>query len=449
MEEKSHSPQDSLYGPLIIPSYCWEIIDKPEFQRLRFISQLGITSFVYPGANHTRFEHSLGCCHLASIFMRQLCSNQPELKITENQIKAVVIAALCHDLGHGPFSNNFTLFAKSIDPKWSHRKMSAKIFSHIIEKYNIKFVLNETKDEVKEAAICFIEGVPYEGYPEWLSNIIINKNCKIDINTFDSLARDNIKTISTNAFEYDRLIVNCRVLDDNRDGKSTKKQLAWKISEVPTIEWLFFTRNDMDSRVYKHRVVYAIGLMLYDVFEYVAEKIGIEEFKAILNDPEKFVNYDDNILYEIEQGEYGEEAKQIIERIKTRDLYKMKEEQKIKPETKLPPAFELVNKSIIKTNDYRITKINFKYGLAGQQNPLLAIPFWKSVQDAEGKTIGKEILNLAESDLSSIGPASFREYVIRSYTVRELKEDSDLHQNIKNTISSFLQDINQKEIVHK
>jgi HD superfamily phosphohydrolase len=119
----SRKVYDAVFGHLDFDNYVWEIIDTVEFQRLRNLKQLGNVHFVYPGGNHTRFEHSLGVANLSSKLIAHLLSGLnkneyfnissfntsiPKISINDDfNIKAVTLAGLLHDLGHGPFSHLF------------------------------------------------------------------------------------------------------------------------------------------------------------------------------------------------------------------------------------------------------------------------------------------------------------------------------------------------------
>jgi HD superfamily phosphohydrolase len=96
---------DPIHGHIDLSSITTCVIDTPQFQRMRDISQLGGTYYVYPGAASHRFEHCIGVAFLARNFILKLRENQPELNITDEDIVCIELAGLCHDLGHGPFSH--------------------------------------------------------------------------------------------------------------------------------------------------------------------------------------------------------------------------------------------------------------------------------------------------------------------------------------------------------
>ena len=95
---------DPIYGFIRIPnSLIFDIIEHPSFQRLRRVSQMGLSNLVYPGANHTRFHHALGCLHLMQKTVSIL--RVKGINISEEEENALYIAILLHDIGHGPFSH--------------------------------------------------------------------------------------------------------------------------------------------------------------------------------------------------------------------------------------------------------------------------------------------------------------------------------------------------------
>ncbi|XP_028427157.1 deoxynucleoside triphosphate triphosphohydrolase SAMHD1-like [Perca flavescens] len=110
MSDRSETPQkklkmdlkvfnDPIHGTVELHPLLIKIIDTPQFQRLRNIKQLGGVYFVYPGASHNRFEHSIGVAHLAGQLVEALRTRQPELDIDDRDVLCVKIAGLCHDLG--------------------------------------------------------------------------------------------------------------------------------------------------------------------------------------------------------------------------------------------------------------------------------------------------------------------------------------------------------------
>ena len=128
---------DPIYGFIHIPfNIIWDILEHPYFQRLRRISQLGLSSLVYPGANHNRFHHAIGSMHLMNEAIRILRSKGHH--ISENEHEASLIAILLHDIGHGPFSH---ALENSIVNNLSHEKISIMFMQKLNEEFKGKLSL--------------------------------------------------------------------------------------------------------------------------------------------------------------------------------------------------------------------------------------------------------------------------------------------------------------------
>jgi HD superfamily phosphohydrolase len=173
---------DNIHGYIIIKNLALRIIDTPEFQRLRNIKQLGTAHYVFPGAIHTRFEHSIGVYHLAGLLLDKLKISQPELKLSDRQIELVKIGGLVHDLGHGPFSHMFDDdFIGKMRPNSKYKKheyRSIAMLKHIINKYNIDI----NKEEVEFITSLIM---PKEDDVGYIYQIISNKVNSIDVDKFD------------------------------------------------------------------------------------------------------------------------------------------------------------------------------------------------------------------------------------------------------------------------
>ena len=128
---------DPVYGFIRIPEdFVFDLIEHPWFQRLRNIKQLGLTSFVYPGANHSRFQHGLGALHLMDMAISTLRSKG--VMISQFEEEATFIAILLHDAGHGPFSH---ALENSIITGITHEDLSLLIMRKLNEQFGGKLDL--------------------------------------------------------------------------------------------------------------------------------------------------------------------------------------------------------------------------------------------------------------------------------------------------------------------
>ncbi|XP_023213067.1 deoxynucleoside triphosphate triphosphohydrolase SAMHD1-like isoform X2 [Centruroides sculpturatus] len=270
-EENSKREQvfcDPVHGQISFDSLCLKIIDTQEFQRLRFLKQLGFVYTVYPGATNNRFEHSLGVAYLSKQFLLELRNNQPDLDITDAEIRCVQIAGLCHDLGHGPFSHFWEIFMekskekrKNETQKWKHEDASIKIFNYIVKKYNLA-------DEFKKFGIDqhgiqfitdLIEGRTRDNKRAFLYQIVNNEDSGLDVDKWDYYLRDCHYLGIKCGFEYKRLMQFARVIEVN--GKNI---ICFRDKVISSICGMFRTRSELHHAAYQHRMAKRIDLVFCD-----------------------------------------------------------------------------------------------------------------------------------------------------------------------------------------
>lgn len=367
--------KDLLHNYMEIPLIVLSIINTPIFQRLREIKQLGICSYVYPSAEHSRFVHSIGTSQLARLMMLTLQKKQPEINITDREVELVTIAGLCHDLGHGPYSHTFEIWLHRKDIPFHHEDMSIKLVRLLVSKYNIS--LNEEEVEI----IChMIEGLVYDPDREFMYQIVNDKKASIDVDKFDYLTRDCKMTNKECSFNAEQLIQNCRVIN----GK-----LCYDKKELHTINGLFMTRYNMFQQIYLHKTVKAIEFMFMDAFEHVGKTI---DFQKYLNDPNEYIKLTDNFIKSwVDVGLILNQnnlhllaAKQIFTNIQLRKIYKNViyqrwifhgNQKEILTQEKIRD--EIISRSAnqLNENDIRVEILTLNYGMS-HENPVNNVRFY-------------------------------------------------------------------------
>ncbi|XP_014669969.1 PREDICTED: deoxynucleoside triphosphate triphosphohydrolase SAMHD1-like isoform X2 [Priapulus caudatus] len=332
---------DPIHGHIELHPVCVKIIDTPQFQRLRHLKQLGGTYYVFPGASHNRFEHSLGVCYLAGELARKLRCRQPGLQISELDILCVQIAGLCHDLGHGPFSHLFDAkFIRKLlpDRKWTHEQGSVAMFKHLVEVNGLKEEFNQYGLDDRD--ITFItEQIAgpvaktgkwsYEGRDEnksFLYEIVANKRNSIDVDKWDYFARDCYHLGIGNNFDHSRVMKFARVLEC--DGE---KQICMRDKEVTNIYDMFHTRNALHRRAYQHSVCQCVEAMVTEAFFKANDHLRFRgrggrlvRMSEAIDDMEAFTKLTDHVYQQILYSDEAElrPARDILERIVRRQLYK-------------------------------------------------------------------------------------------------------------------------------
>jgi HD superfamily phosphohydrolase len=180
--------------------------------------QLGTCSYVYYGATHTRFEHSIGVSHFAGKVARNLQQAQPHLNITEEDILCVKVAGLCHDLGHGPFSHVFDgVFIPRVDPhtKWRHEDGSVQMLEFLLKKNKIETDLSPIDLTFIKEIIAGTKEKDRKGRSRekfYLYDIVNNSRSGLDVDKLDYFMRDMRYTnASSSTCNFQRFIELGRV----------------------------------------------------------------------------------------------------------------------------------------------------------------------------------------------------------------------------------------------
>ncbi|KAL2913224.1 hypothetical protein HK105_207226 [Polyrhizophydium stewartii] len=306
---------DPVHGHIELDDVCVQVIDTPQFQRLRNLKQTGAACFVFPGATHTRFEHSIGVCHLAGELVNHLRKKQPELGITDNDAKCVRLAGLCHDLGHGPFSHLFDggVIARTrpgVD--WKHEMGSEDMLEYLVSDNPVDISPEELRF-IKD----LIHGEPRGDYPQsgkrYLFEIVSNQRNSVDVDKFDYIQRDCVHIGLKSSLDAGRIIKFARVVDG---------QLCFHQKEAMNMCELFHTRYSLFKRVYTHKVSTAIEYMIMDALVAADDYFGIS---SSIDDMSRYLHMNDSILCEIERSTCPEleESRRIMSRLRRRDLYRL------------------------------------------------------------------------------------------------------------------------------
>lgn len=294
--------RDPIHGYIEITPYIEKLLDTKLVQRLRNVKQLGWTNLVYPGANHTRFEHSLGTYYLAS---------KLALGLSEQERKEIEIAALLHDVGHGPYSHDI----EDVLETYTRRKHN-----------DIKFLL----DSGEIASILEDVGVsPSEIAAHILGKTRIGQivNGTLDVDRMDYLIRDSYYTgVGYGMVDFSHLIRNIRFYNDN---------IVLYHRGIKSAESLLMSRFLMYPSVYNHHVGRIAGAMFSSALTAAIEEDGVNPFDLQLMD-----DYELNV----KMRGLNKYCSDMINRLNNRNLFKRA----------LFVGFDSVDKNVVRyTNTHR------------------------------------------------------------------------------------------------
>ena len=215
---------DPIYGLIRFPfDLLYEIIDHPYFQRLRRISQMGLSNYVYPGATHSRFAHALGALHLMTTAIETLRSK--DVDISDEEYLGVCIAILLHDIGHGPFSHALEEVFLPI----SHENITIAI----MKKLNVEF-----NGQLTTALQIFQNNHTKKFLTQLVSS-------QLDMDRMDYLMRDSFYSgVAEGIVGYKRIISMLSVVDN---------QLVVEEKGIYSVQKFLVSRHIMYLQVYLHK----------------------------------------------------------------------------------------------------------------------------------------------------------------------------------------------------
>jgi HD superfamily phosphohydrolase len=273
-----------------------KIIDSSVFQRLRRIKQLAGAHLVYPAAQHSRFEHSLGTMHVAGLAGEHLFSLGV---IDKESIQELRVASLLHDIGHGPFSH---LFEEAL--KVTGNKNHETIGAEIICKTELNDILSGFGYSAKT-----ISEISFGNSNVKFKNEIISGSLSADL--MDYLPRDGFFTgVEYGKVDYNRIINSFRVTDN--------ESLALDISSFYSFESMIISRFEMFRAVYFHKTVRSAEVMLLHSILLSSQQLNLSSLS--LNDYLKLT--DDSILWMISSSQDNKIAKEMISNYLERKLLK-------------------------------------------------------------------------------------------------------------------------------
>lgn len=339
---------DPIYGFITIPdTLLYDLIQHPYFQRLRRISQMGLSYLVYPGAHHTRFHHALGCMHIMQKAVEVL--RYKGVVISNEEERALYVAILLHDIGHGPFSH---AMEHSIVENVNHEAISMLFMNKLNEEFGGQLTL----------AIQVFKG---EYHRKFMLQLI---SSQLDMDRMDYLKRDSFYSgVAEGNINSDRLIQMMNVVDD---------VLVIEEKGIYSVEKFLMARRLMYWQAYLHKTSLVAENMLVRVLKrakelsqkgiilpcsepllyFMQNKVELEDFDASVL--EKFSQLDDSdVISALKAWQHHNDfiLSALSKMIINRDLLKIK----LNSEKYTPEDVEELKSKL--ANFYRISQQEASY----------------------------------------------------------------------------------------
>lgn len=414
MAKYIHEIRDPIHNFIHIDSNEREVLDSRPFQRLRYIHQLGLTYLVYPGATHRRFEHSLGVMELAGRIY-DIITNP--ININHESVRNVVplkdsykhvywrlvlrMAALCHDLGHLPFSH--TAEKELLPEGWDHERLTLEI----IRSDEMRSIWDDIKVNSEDVAKLAVGQNSYRdaSFNDWeaiLSEIITGNSFGVD--RMDYLLRDSYHAgVAYGKFDHYRLIDTIRILPKEEDG-SLEPVLGIEQGGLHSAEALLLARYFMFTQLYFHPV-----RRIYDIHlkDFLKEWPSSDYFHTTLKDYLKLT--DNEILTELSRaaGDESFMGHDPARRIVNREHFKLLYQRNPKDFEKNPDAANAIFEAACEEYGEENVRIDlYKQSNKGHEFPVLTDD-------------GRIVPSLELSDTLKNVPIVAVDYVFIDHEIRE------------------------------
>jgi len=260
---------DNIWGGIYVSELALSWLDTEEFQRMHQIRQTGVAYKVFPTAVVSRFAHSLGAYHVTRLLLSHLEAVQPEIftRLTARDRELIALAALLHDIGHGPFSHAFDTYVQEqsgVTSTWiRHEDRSCDLIALINTRYGLV-----TRDEV-DFLQSLVDPVRHpcattEG--QWYRHLIANPHHGIDTDKLDYILRDNHQFGLSMTVDVHRILRNCRVIDQVLCFSDRIQDELWN---------LFLIRHRLHATIYRHPRILKFERELVAIFQGLESTLGI------------------------------------------------------------------------------------------------------------------------------------------------------------------------------
>ena len=363
---------------------------------------MGAVSFVFPSANHTRFEHSLGVSYLAGIMANSLREKHPDKHITERTIELIRIAGLIHDIGHGPYSHLYDHYVRHADEP-EHEERGCLIFRELVKTKELELTPEEVED------IILMVNPTQEVMNHWKYQIIANKISQVDVDKIDYLQRDSYHIGLKIDGEYSRLLTQCYIKEYQDAVKKTNHHvIAWPEKLQFDMFALFHTRYRLHKQVYNHHTVKA--------FEYIIADI----LRRLHGKKIPFIDCSDAMV----SCHLHADIKDIQDKLIKRQIPKLVGEIIIRGGTRSNNSARPTYPQYI--IDLIIDEVELGFASADKKDPLNQIYYFKTVTDLQA-------FRIKASETSFCIPTIHYEKILRLYTLtpENMKEAKEYWEQLK------------------